>query len=390
MSEADCFLNIAPDGACGCGLVRLTARMNGEKIAAADVHIGFAHRGVEKALEDKNVLQGLTYFDSLRMLTPLSQEHAFVLAVEKLCGIEVPERARLIRLILAELSRVSSHLNALGVIAAEVGQNLATAIAAQTNRKIFSLMRRTCAMPVPKAFFRAGGVKNDVSAEAVADVCAFLKNELPRVMNEICALTVENALFERRTRDVGRVGGKEAAAYGFTGVNLRASGHRFDVRKAFPYDGYDKFSFEPPFALQGDCYARTLLRTREVFQSAQLITQAAQALPDGEICTPELTLSEKSRPLAEASLAGVCARFDYYAQGMALATGEAFVLTEAPYGAFGVYLVSDGSAAPYRCRIRSAGFAHLQALKQMLKGCDLRDARLILASLDVQMPEVDR
>lgn len=390
MSEAGCFLNIAPDGASGCGMVRLIAQTKDDKIAAADIHIGFAHRGVEKTLEYKNVLQGLTYFDSLRMLTPLSQEHAFVLAVEKLCGVDVPVRARRIRLILAELSRIASHLNALGVMAAEIGQNLAAAIAAQTNRKIASLTALACGAPVPKAFFRAGGVKSDVSADALAAVCAFLKDELPAVMSEICALTVENALFESRTRGVGVIGGQDAAAYGLTGVNLRASGRRFDVRKAFPYDDYDAFSFETPSAAQGDCHARALLRSQEIFQSAHLITQAARDLPDGDFCAPELTLSERNRPLADSSLAGVAARFDYYASGMTLARGESFVLTEAPYGVFGVYLVSDGGITPYRCRIRSAGFAHLQALKQMAKGCDLQDVRLIFASLDIQMPEVDR
>lgn len=384
------FMNIAPTASSESGFVRLVAEMDGEKVLSLDANIGFSHRGIEKSLENSSVLQGLCYFDSIRMLTSLSQEHAFVLAVEKICAVDVPERARLLRLILAELTRIVSHLNATACLAADLGESVVGAIVARTNRRLFSLFEKACGACVPKAFFRVGGLKNDVPQDFIPAVRQFLTQDLNAVLKEIRTLTTDNRIFKKRTQNIGVIELQDAENYGFSGVNLRACGNRFDVRKSFSYDGYDRFEFDVPTAEAGDCFSRCLLRLEEISQSVRIILQAADVLPEGDICASAYALSEEKKPLEGVSLAGTAARFDFYTQGMELKQGEAFVLTEAPYGAFGVYLISRGGSKPYRCHIRSAGFAHLQALKLMTKGCFLEDIRPIVSSLDIQMPEVDR
>ena len=388
--EKTYFMNVAPNAAAGNGFVRLVLEMDGEKIVSSDANIGFSHRGIEKTLEFKNVLQSLCYFDSIRMLTPLSQEHAFVLAIEKLCGVVVPERARFIRVIMAELSRILSHLNAVAALASDLGERCSGAIVAQTSRKIASLFQKACGMPVPKAYFRPGGVKADISKDFIAGARDFVTRDLPEIVAEIKTLTVENRIFADRTRGIGAIDSQDASAYGFSGVNLRATGEGFDLRKAMPYDAYARFSFDVPVASEGDCFARTRLRLEEVSQSGAVVLQALDGLPDGAVSVKEFSLSEKRRSLRDTSLAASAARFDFYTRGTPVGDGEVFVLTEAPFGAFGVYAVSDGKPFLYRCHIRSAGFAHLQALKIMIQNGRLEDLRPIISSLDIQMPEVDR
>lgn len=379
------FMNIAPEPACGIGFCRLVVQLDGEKIQRIDPHIGFSHRGIEKLMEKQNSFQALIFCSRLDRATPFAGAYPFVLAVEKLLGVQVPVRAKYIRVMLAETARILSHLRATANLAADTGTDAVFPIVRRAAMRITSLLNDICAGCPPETYFRAGGVKNDLSPDFAGKTAVWLDEELPPVLSEIQDLLTENRIFKSRTQGIGRIDAEDALDAGFSGVNLRASGVKWDVRVAEPYDAYDKISFDIPSRTEGDCYARYLMRIYEIFQSMTIVRQIIAEMPGGRVIVPEMTVEGQY-----GSLTALSRRFRMYGNGMELPQGEVYVATESPLGELGVYLVCDGSPRPYRCHFRSAGLPHLQALNHLAAGYDLADVRPVLSSLNIIMTEVDR
>lgn len=378
------FANIAPEPSAGVGMCRLVARLDGEKVLRIDPHIGFSHRGIEKLAEGKTLLQGLVLADKLNRFAPFSCTHAFALAVERLTGAKVPERGVAVRMILAETGRILSHLRATANLAADTGTNVVEPLARQASERIRAMLNEICRGCPAAVFVRAGGIANDVAPQTPEILSGWLTRELPPVLSEIEDLLTENAVFKSRTVGVGVIDAADALAAGFSGVNLRACGVDWDIRKKEPYEAYAGVPFEIPVKTQGDCYARYLLRLFEIYQSMAIIRHVSEHLPAGDVINPDFDVG------ADGGLTELSCRFELYGNGMKTPAGEVYAATESPSGEFGVFLVSDGGAKPYRCRFRSAGFPAMQALNRLTEGCDLADVRVILGSLAVQTTEVDR
>lgn len=387
-TETGYFMNIAPEPATGSGIFRLVAQLDGEVVRRADAHIGFSHRGIEKLMEGENGLQGLFFCSMLCRPIPFAGEHAFVLAAERLLGIRPPERAEYIRMLAAELARILSHLKSTADLADDTGTEIVRPIAARASRRIYALIARMCGASFPAAFFRIGGVRNDIPASLPDELFRWLTKEMPAVLHEIEELLTENRIFKARTVGIGVFNAEQALEAGFSGVNLRASGVAWDLRRTQPYDAYDREPPEVSVGKKGDCYTRFRLRIYEIYHALDLIRRVISAMPEGAVMLPEYDVPPRgdSRTTAES----VIRRFKLYADGTRLPAGEVYAATESPFGEAGVYLVSDGSAVPYRCHFRSAGFPHVQAAKELLKGCELADVRPILTSLNFLMTEVDR
>ena len=384
MLEDGYFINIAPSVSAGSGMSRLIARLDGEKVLQTDAHIGFSHRGMEKRMENATVLQGLVYVDKLNRQAPFSCTHAFVSAVEKLMEINVPERASYIRVIMAETGRIISHLQATANLAAETGTDCVYALVRKMTDRIFSLLDEVCCSCPPAVFFRPGGIRNDLSDNAEELFSAWLTVEMPSLMSEIEDLLTENRIFKSRTVGIGCIDASAALSAGFSGVNLRASGVKRDLRTTEPYEVYKDLSFDVPVKADGDCYARYQLRIFEIYQSMGIIRQALEKMPEGDVILPDFSLEEGQ------TLTQLSRRFDLYGKGFSLPQGDVYAAVESPLGEFGVFLVSMGGTYPYRCHFRSAGFPVMQALDTLTAGCGLSDVRVIAASLNLIMTEIDR
>ncbi|MBR1778460.1 MAG: NADH-quinone oxidoreductase subunit D [Alphaproteobacteria bacterium] len=382
--EDSYFMNIAPFPAVGIGMGRLVARLDGETVRRIDPHIGFSHRGIEKCMEEATVLQGLVYTDKLNRSAPFSCAYAFVLAVEKLLGITVPERAAYIRVILAEMGRILSHLRATANLASETGTDIVYPLVNRASERISALISEICAGCPVSVYIRPGGVRNDSELETADHLFAWLSKELPPILSDIEGLLTENRIFKSRTVGIGHIDASLAAAAGFSGVNLRASGVKWDLRAAEPYDAYNEVSFDIPLKTDGDCYARYLLRIFEIYQSMSMIRQLLEKMPEGDVILADFT-TRQTEVLTQLSR-----HFELYGRGIALPAGEVYSAVESPLGEFGVFLVSDGGERPYRCHFRSAGFPVMQALDALTEDCDLADVRVIVASLNIITTETDR
>mgnify|MGYP002520718426 FL=1 len=378
------FANIAPEPSADIGMCRLVAQLDGEKVRRIDPHIGFSHRGVEKLAEGKTLLQGLVLADKLNRFAPFSCTHTLALATERLTGAKVPERAIAVRMILAETGRILSHLRATANLAADTGTDVVEPLARRASERIGAMLNVICRGCPAAVFIRAGGIANDVAPQTPEMLFQWLTRELPPVLSEIEDLLTENAVFKSRTVGVGVIDAADALAAGFSGVNLRACGVDWDIRKKEPYEAYAAVPFEVPLKTQGDCYARYLLRLFEIYQSMTIIRHVSEHLPAGEVVNPDFDVG------TDGGLTELSRRFELYGNGMRTPAGEVYAATESPSGEFGVFLVSDGGARPYRCRFRSAGFPVMQALNRLTEGGDLADVRVILGSLAVQTTEVDR
>lgn len=378
------FANIAPEPSADIGMCRLVAQLDGEKVRRIDPHIGFSHRGIEKLAEGKTLLQGLVLADKLSRSAPFSCTHALALAAERLTGATVPERAVAVRMILAEIGRILSHLRATANLAADAGTDVVEPLVRRASERIGAMLNAICRGCPAAVFIRAGGIANDVAPQTPEILFRWLMRELPPVLSEIEDLLTENAVFKSRTVGVGVIDAADALAAGFSGVNLRACGVDWDIRKKEPYEAYAAVPFEIPVKTQGDCYARYLLRLFEIYQSMAIIRHVSEHLPAGEVIASDFDVG------TDGGLTELSRRFELYGNGMKMPAGEVYAATESPSGEFGVFLVSDGGARPYRCRFRSAGFPVMQALNRMTEGCDLSDVRVILGSLAVQTTEVDR
>jgi NADH-quinone oxidoreductase subunit D len=382
-------LNFGPQHPAAHGVLRLMLEMDGEIINKADPHIGLLHRGTEKLIEHKTYLQAIPYFDRLDYVAPMSQEHAFALTVEKLLGCTVPIRAQYIRVLFAELSRILNHALNIGSMALDVGATTPLLWLFEERERIMEFYERVSGSRMHANYFRPGGVAQDIQDDLIDDILVFI-NKLPKRINDVRTLLDENRIWKQRLVEIGIISAKDAIDWGLSGPMIRASGVPWDIRKSTPYDVYNKMNFDIPVGKVGDCYDRYLIRIEEINQSIQIIKQSIEQMPRGPIKTLDLKISPPNRHDMKHSMEALIHHFKLYSEGYSVPKGEAYMCVEAPKGEFGVYLYSDGSNRPYRCRIKAPSFAHLQALDFMSKGHLMADVVAILGSLDIVFGEIDR
>jgi NADH-quinone oxidoreductase subunit D len=383
-------INYGPQHPAAHGVLRLILEMDGEVITRADPHIGLLHRGTEKLIEHKTYLQAIPYFDRLDYVAPMCQEHAFALAVEKLLGLEVPKRGQYIRVLFSELTRILNHLLNISTFALDVGAMTPFLWAFEEREILMGFYERVSGARLHAAYFRPGGVHQDLPLGLVEDIAIFV-NRFPKVIDDIDNLLTENRIFKQRTVDIGIVSTEEAIAWGFSGPMLRASNCAWDLRKSQPYDVYDQMEFFVPIGKNGDCYDRYLVRMAEMRQSLEIIKQCLDQMPkSGHVSSQNPKITPPSREEMKHSMEALIHHFKLYTEGYHVPAGETYTAVEAPKGEFGVFLVADGTNMPYRCKIRAPGFAFLQAMEFMSKGHMLADVSAILGSMDIVFGEVDR
>ena len=382
-------INFGPQHPAAHGVLRLVLELDGEVVQRADPHIGLLHRGTEKLIEHKTYLQALPYFDRLDYVSMMCQEHAFVLAIEKLLGLEVPLRGQYIRVLFSEITRILNHLLNITTQALDVGAMTPTLWGFEEREKLMEFYERVSGARLHAAYFRVGGVHQDMPAGLTEDILEFCGPFL-KVVDDIEGLLTENRIFKQRNVDVGTVTLSEAQEWGFSGVMLRGSGAAWDLRKAQPYDVYEKMDFDIPVGKNGDCYDRYLCRIEEMRQSVRIIRQSIDELPDGPVVADDHKVVPPRRDDMKRSMEALIQHFKLYTEGFHVPAGETYTAVEAPKGEFGVYLVSDGSNKPYRCKIRAPGFAHLQGLDFMSQGHMLADTVAIIGSQDIVFGEIDR
>jgi NADH-quinone oxidoreductase subunit D len=386
-------INFGPQHPAAHGVLRLVLELDGEIIERVDPHIGLLHRGTEKLIEHKTYLQAIPYFDRLDYVAPMNQEHAFALAVEKLLGIEIPKRGQLIRVLYSEIGRLLSHLLNVTTQAMDVGALTPPLWGFEEREKLMIFYERASGSRMHAAYFRPGGVHQDLPEKLIEDIGAFCDPFL-KVCDDIEELLTDNRIFKQRNVDIGVVSLKDALAWGFSGVMVRGSGAAWDLRKSQPYECYEEMQFDIPVGKNGDNYDRYLIRMEEMRQSVRIMKQCVERLFSSERGGSVSALDNKIVPPKRAemktSMEALIHHFKLYTEGYHVPAGEVYVPVEAPKGEFGVYLVSDGSNKPYRCYIRAPGFAHLQAMEFLCKGHMLADVSAILGSIDIVFGEVDR
>ena len=382
-------LNFGPQHPAAHGVLRLVLEMDGEVIDRADPHIGLLHRGTEKLIENKTYLQAVPYFDRLDYVAPQNQEHAFALAVEKLADMEVPPRAQYIRVLYAEIGRILNHILNITAYAMDVGAMTPMLWAFEHREILMEFCERASGARLHMAYFRPGGVAQDLPAGLLDDISSWA-NEYPKMIDELEGLLTDNRIFKQRTVDVGIVSAEQANDSAFSGPNIRASGVAWDLRKSQPYDVYEKMDFDIPIGKNGDCYDRYLIRMYEMRESLKIIHQCVKEIPPGPISTDNNKVTPPSREEMKHSMEALIHHFKLYTEGYHVPEGETYTAVEAPKGEFGVFLVSDGTNKPYRCKIRAPGFAHLQALDMMSSGHMLADVVANIGSIDVVFGEIDR
>ena len=387
-------INFGPQHPAAHGVLRLVLELDGEIVERVDPHIGLLHRGTEKLIEHKTYLQAVPYFDRLDYVAPMNQEHAFCLAVEKLLGIEVPKRAQLIRVLYSEIGRLLSHLLNVTTQAMDVGALTPPLWGFEEREKLMVFYERASGSRMHAAYFRPGGVHQDMPPQLIDDIYAFCDPFL-KVVDDLEGLLTDNRIFKQRNVDIGVVKLEDAWNWGFSGVMVRGSGAAWDLRKAQPYECYSELDFDIPVGKNGDCYDRYLIRMEEMRQSTkimkQCMRQAAQPRRPGPGRRSTTTRScRRKRGEMKRSMEALIHHFKLYTEGYHVPAGEVYAAVEAPKGEFGVYLVADGTNKPYRCKIRAPGFAHLQAMDCLCRGHMLADVSAILGSLDIVFGEVDR
>ncbi len=382
-------LNFGPQHPAAHGVLRMVLEMDGEVIERADPHIGLLHRGTEKLIEYKTYMQAVPYFDRLDYVAPQNQEHAFVLATEKLLGIEVPERAQYIRVLYCEIGRILNHILNVCSYAIDVGAMTPMLWAFEDREHLMGFCERVSGARMHMNYFRVGGVAQDMPDGLAEDILAWTE-KFPQMIDDIETLLTENRIFKQRTVDIGIVSPEQALDWGFTGPNLRASGFAWDLRKSQPYEVYHKMDFDIPVGKHGDCYDRYLIRMHEMRESVKIMRQCIKDMPEGPVRTDDRKVTPPPREEMKTSMEALIHHFKLYTEGFHVPAGETYTAVEAPKGEFAVYLVSDGSNKPYRCKIRAPGFAHLQAMEMMSKGHMLADAVAVIGSIDVVFGEIDR
>nr|YP_011007931.1 NADH dehydrogenase subunit 7 [Aureophycus aleuticus]WBP69762.1 NADH dehydrogenase subunit 7 [Aureophycus aleuticus] len=382
-------INFGPQHPAAHGVLRLILELNGEVVQRADPHIGLLHRGTEKLIEAKTYFQALPYFDRLDYVSMMCQEHTYALAVENLLQISIPKRAQYIRVLFAEITRILNHLLAVGCHAMDVGAMTPFLWAFEEREKLMEFYERVSGARMHASYFRPGGVSQDISIGLIDDIFSFAA-QFGQRLDEIEEMLTENRIWQERLVDIGVVSAQEAIDWGFSGVMLRGSGVRWDLRKNEPYDIYSEISFQGVVGKTGDCYDRYLARVEEMRQSLSIIYQCLNKMPEGSVKVDDAKISPPARADVKQSMEALIHHFKLYTEGVTVPIGETYTATEAPKGEFGVYLVSDGSNRPYRCKIKAPGFSHLQALNFMANSHMLADVVTIIGTQDIVFGEVDR
>jgi NADH-quinone oxidoreductase subunit D len=382
-------LNFGPQHPAAHGVLRLVLELDGEVVERVDPHIGLLHRGTEKLIEHKTYLQAIPYFDRLDYVAPMNQEHAFALAIEKLLGIQVPPRAQYIRVLYSEIGRLLNHLLNVTTQAMDVGALTPPLWGFEEREKLMVFYERASGSRMHAAYFRAGGVHQDLPPELLNDIAAFCET-FPKVVDDIETLLTGNRIFKQRNVDIGVVTQEDCFEWGFSGVMVRGSGVAWDLRRSQPYECYSDLDFEIPVGKNGDNYDRYLIRVEEMRQSVKIMKQCIEKMPDGPVLSTDGKIAPPRRGTMKQSMEALIHHFKLYTEGYHVPAGEVYCPVEAPKGEFGVYLVADGTNKPYRCKIRAPSFVHLQAMDYMCRGHMIADVAAILGSIDIVFGEVDR
>ncbi len=385
-------INFGPQHPAAHGVLRLVLELDGEIVERCDPHIGLLHRGTEKLMESRTYLQNLPYLDRLDYVAPMNQEHAWCLAIEKLTGTPVPRRASLIRVLFSEIGRVLNHLLNVTTQAMDVGALTPPLWGFEEREDLMIFYERACGARLHAAYFRPGGVHQDLPPELLDDIEAWAK-KFPNRLDDIDGLLTENRIFKQRNADIGVVSQQEALDWGYSGVMVRGSGMAWDLRRAQPYECYDEFDFKVPIGKNGDCYDRYLVRMEEMRQSTSMILQAIQKLraPEGQgdiLARGKITPPKRGE--MKQSMEALIHHFKLYTEGFHVPEGEVYCAVEAPKGEFGVYLKADGTNKPYRAKLRAPGYLHLQSMDHIAKGHQLADIAAIIGTMDIVFGEVDR
>jgi len=392
-SERNFSINFGPQHPAAHGVLRLVLELDGEIVERVDPHIGLLHRGTEKLMEARTYLQNVPYFDRLDYVAPMNQEHAFCLAIEKLLVLEVPRRGQLLRVLFSEIGRILSHLLNVTTQAMDVGALTPPLWGFEEREKLMVFYERASGARMHANYFRPGGVHLDCPPKLIEDIGAWCDPFL-KVLDDLQELFIENRIFKQRNVDIGIVSLEDCWAWGFSGVMVRGSGAAWDLRKSQPYECYSEMDFDIPVGRHGDNYDRQVIRMEEMRQSVSIMKQCVEKLmsPTGQgpVAAPKHKVVPPSRAEMKRSMEALIHHFKLYTEGFHVPAGEVYAAVEAPKGEFGVYLVSDGTDKPYRCKIRAPGFAHLQAMDFLCRKMMLADVSAILGSLDIVFGEVDR
>jgi NADH-quinone oxidoreductase subunit D len=384
-------INFGPQHPAAHGVLRLILELDGEVVERVDPHIGLLHRGTEKLMEARTYLQNIPYFDRLDYVAPMNQEHAFCMAIEKLLDLEVPLRGQLIRVLYCEIGRILSHILNVTTQAMDVGALTPPLWGFEEREKLMGFYERASGARLHANYFRPGGVHQDLPIDLIDDIERWCEN-YPKVQRDLEVLVTENRIFKQRNVDIGVVSKEQAIAWGFTGVMLRGSGVAWDLRKTQPYECYADLDFDIAIGKNGDCWDRYLIRMEEIMQSIKIMRQCIERLrkTPGEVLLQDYKVNPPRRGTMKRSMEALIHHFKLYTEGFRTPPGEVYAAVEAPKGEFGVYVVSDGTNKPYRCKIRAPGYAHLQAMDWMNRGHLLADVSAILGSLDIVFGEIDR
>lgn len=392
MAEVDIknyCLNFGPQHPAAHGVLRMVMELDGEMIERLDPHVGLLHRGTEKLIETKQYLQATPYFDRLDYVCPMNQEHAFVLAIEKLMEIEVPLKGQYIRVLFSEIGRILNHILNLTTHAMDVGALTPILWGFEEREILMEFYEAVCGARMHANYFRPGGVAQDMPA-GLDDRIMKWTETFPATLADMESLLIDNRIFKQRNVDIGNVSFEDALDWGYSGPMLRGSGVAWDLRKSQPYDAYDRMDFQVAIGKQGDCYSRFMMRIAEIRESLKIIRQCITDMPTGPVMSIDRKVSPPPRAEMKTSMEALIHHFKIFTEGFKVPEGEVYAAVEAPKGEFGVYLVSDGSNRPYRCKIRAPGFAHLASMEHLCKGHMLADAPAILGAMDIVFGEVDR
>ena len=382
-------LNFGPQHPAAHGVLRLILELDGEVVEKADPHIGLLHRGTEKLIENKTYVQALPYFDRLDYVAPMNQEHAFALAIEKILKIDVPIRGQFIRVMFCEIGRILSHILNITTHALDVGALTPSLWGFEERETLMTFYERVSGSRLHANYFRAGGVHQDLPRGLAEDIAKFCRG-FPKIIDDIENLLTDNRIFKQRNVNIGIVSKQDALDYSFSGVMLRGSGVPWDLRKSQPYECYNEFDFKIPIGKNGDCYDRYLCRIEEMRESVKIINQCLDSMPSGPVKSTDGKITPPSKKEIKNSMEALIHHFKLFTEGYRVDKDEIYTAVEAPKGEFGVYLISDGSSKPYKCKIRAPGFSHLQAMDYLIKGHMLADVPAVLGSLDIVFGEIDR
>ncbi|BFZ25612.1 hypothetical protein BsWGS_28651 [Bradybaena similaris] len=382
-------LNFGPQHPAAHGVLRLILTLSGESVVRADPHIGLLHRGTEKLIEYKTYTQALPYFDRLDYVSMMCNEQAYCLAIERLLNIEVPPRAKWIRTLFGEITRILNHLMSVGTHALDVGAMTPLFWLFEEREKLMEFYERVSGARLHAAYYRPGGVALDLPLGLLEDIYEWV-SKFGQRLDETDYILTGNRIWKARTVDIGVISAEEAINYGFSGVMLRGSGIKWDIRKVQPYDAYAEVDFDVPIGTKGDCYDRYLIRMEEMRQSMRIIEQCINKMPPGEVKVDDNKVTPPRRAEMKDSMEALIHHFKLFTEGFQVPPGSTYACVEAPKGEFGVYLVSDGTNKPYRCKIKAPGFAHLAGLDKLSQKHMLADVVAIIGTLDIVFGEVDR